>query len=65
MTRLIPYLLPLLLIGLTLLASSPHSQSQSGVLLLSPTALERLALHVQGAHPQPRRPGFRPFCISA
>lgn len=39
MTRLIPYLLPLLLIGLTLLASSPHSHSQSGVLLLSAFSL--------------------------
>jgi hypothetical protein len=34
MPRLIPYLAPLLLIGLTLLAISPHSHSQSGVLQL-------------------------------
>lgn len=34
MTRLIPYLAPLLLVGLTLLAASPYSHSKAGVLQL-------------------------------
>ncbi|WP_043311188.1 hypothetical protein [Pseudomonas sp. ML96] len=34
MSRFIPYLLPLVLLGLTLLATSPYSHSQAGVLQL-------------------------------
>ncbi|MDD0841276.1 hypothetical protein [Pseudomonas sp. Gutcm_11s] len=34
MSRFIPYLLPLMLLGLTLLAASPYSHNQAGVLQL-------------------------------